>query len=80
MKSNIGDIPRFAFKTRDGLLDTAEVLDALGEPDPPPIIMRPLKPFPPLINGMRCEFCEYRKYERTNETVNGLRLYIEVSK
>lgn len=69
--------PRFAFRTIDQLTAIDEVPDADGE-RLPPYLMRPCKPFPPLVNGVRDGFSiEYRKYELTSDTYEGLPVYQE---
>lgn len=69
--------PRFAFRTIDRLVAVAEVPDADGG-TPPAYLMRPCEPFPPLISGVRDGFnIEYRKYELTADTHDGLPVYQE---
>ena len=71
-------IPKFAFRTLDGLTAIDSVVDAMDEP-PPPVLMRWIRPTPtksgqapsPAFTG------NARRYERTGERYNGFLVYQE---
>lgn len=66
---------RFAFRTLDGLIAVDDCPDVDDTADH---IVRPVKPYPPIVNGMRRQFCKVRYYERTGETYLGLPVFQEM--
>lgn len=63
-----------AFLTLDGLLAIA---DCPNVDDGANAIMRPTKPYPPLVDGMRQQFPNYRKYQINGNTHLGCPVFQE---